>query len=146
MIRQFLKPFGITMNVKARLVGNSYYIVSDDQFLKHQPIYIQECIAHKRKETLIPSIDFLQQIGKRAKRYVVVDAKGEWLVICGRDLAGKHITAHNNPMVGDRVVILNHHKECIGYGDILAPLSEKLVVKRLFDIGNLLRRERTKRF
>ncbi len=145
-IAEFLKPFGIKKEIDAQLVGNTYFIVKDKQFLAKKPIYTGECIAHMRGQSLIPSIDFLQQIGKEARKHVVLNPKGEWLFICGRDVFGKSIASHNNPEVGDRVAILNQHRECIGYGDIIAPIEEKvMVIKRLFDIGNLLRRERKSR-
>ena len=145
-LQEFLKPFGIQRELNAQLLNRSYYIVKDKQLLEKRPIYSGECIAHIRGPVLIPSTTFLQQIGKAARRHVTVNAKGEWLFICGRDVFGKAIVEHNNPIVGDRVVILNEHKECLGYGDMTATLdSKRVVIKRLFDIGDLLRRERKTR-
>jgi len=142
-IEEFLKPFGIKKNIDAQIVNRSYFIVKDKQFLGKNPVYSGECIAHIRGPVLIPSIDLLQQIGKEARKHVILTEKAEWLYICGRDIFAKGITSHNNPAIGDRVVILNQHKECLGYGDMTAPLTDKrVVIKRLFDIGDLLRRER----
>jgi len=143
---EFLKPFGIKKKLDAQIVSRSYFIVKDKNFLGKNPAYSGECIAHIRGPVLIPSIDFLQQIGKEARRHVIINSKAEWLFICGRDIFAKGITAHNNPEVGDRVVILNQHKECLGYGDMTAPFTDtRVVIKRLFDIGDLLRRERKSR-
>lgn len=137
---EFLKPFGIKQAPEAKIINRSYYITKESI---QNAIYSGECIAHIRGPVLIPSTIFLQQIAKQARRHVTVNAKGEWLYICGRDVFGKAIVEHNNPEVGDRVVILNEHKECLGYGDMTAPLdSKRVVIKRLFDIGDLLRRER----
>ncbi len=145
-IQEFLKQFGITKETGAQAVGRSYFIVKDKNFLGRHPIYAGECIAHIRGPVLIPSIDFLQQIGKEARKHIIVNAKAEWLFICGRDIFAKGIASHNNPAMGDRVVILNQHKECIGFGDVIAPLDGKrVVIKRLFDLGDLLRRERKSR-
>lgn len=145
-IQEFLKPFGIKKETGAQAVGRSYFIVKDKNLLGKHPIYAGECIAHIRGPVLIPSIDFLQQIAKEARKHIIVNAKAEWLFICGRDIFAKGITSHNNPAMGDRVVILNQHKECIGFGDVIAPLDGKrVVIKRLFDIGDLLRRERKTR-
>lgn len=142
-LQEFLQTFGIKKNVDAQLVERSYYIVKDKQLLARRPAYSGECIAHIRGPVLIPSIDFLQQIGKEAKKHVVLNAKAEWLFICGRDIFSKGIASHNNPAMGDKVVVLTQNKECIGYGELVAPLEEKrVVIKRLFDIGDLLRRER----
>ncbi|VVB81941.1 Uncharacterised protein [uncultured archaeon] len=142
-LQEFLLPFGIKQAPEAQIINRSYFITKERM---PGAIYSGECIAHMRGPVLIPSITFLQQIGKQARKHVVVNAKGEWLYICGRDIFGKAIIEHNKPEVGDRVVILNEHKECIGYGDMLAPLdSKRVVIKRLFDIGDLLRRERKTR-
>jgi len=145
-LQEFLQTFGIKKNVDAQIVGRSYYIVKDKALLARRPEYAGECIAHIRGPVLIPSIDFLQQIGKEAKKHVVLNAKAEWLFICGRDIFAKGIASHNNPVLGDKVVVLTQNKECIGYGEMTAPLEEKrVVIKRLFDIGDLLRRERKMR-
>ena len=145
-IQEFLKPFGIKKETGAQIVGRSYFIVKDKNFLAKHPIYAGECIAHIRGPVLIPSIDFLQQIGKEARKHIIVNEKAEWLFICGRDIFAKGIVSHNNPAMNDRVVILNQHKECIGFGDVIAPLDgQRVVIKRLFDLGDLLRRERKSR-
>lgn len=145
-IQEFLKQFGIKKETNAQVVGRSYFIVKDKNFLGKNPQYAGECIAHIRGPVLIPSIDFLQQIGREARKHIVVNEKAEWLFICGRDIFAKGIASHNNPAMGDRVVILNQHKECLGYGDVISPLDGKrVVIKRLFDIGDLLRRERKSR-
>ncbi|MEM3154062.1 MAG: hypothetical protein QW165_00650 [Candidatus Woesearchaeota archaeon] len=145
-LEEFLKTFGIKKKINAQLIGRSYFIIKEKQLLPKKPLYTGECIAHIRGPVLIPSIDFLQQIAKEARKHVVLNAKAEWLFICGRDVFAKGITSHNNPEVGDRVAILNQHKECLGYGDAIAPLEGKrVVIKRLFDIGDLLRRERKSR-
>ena len=142
-IQEFLRPFGIKKDIDFQLVGRSYFIVKSRQLLSKHPMYSGECIAHIRGPVLIPSIGFLQQIGKEARKHVILNPKAEWLYICGRDVFSKGIASHNNPMVGDRVVVLNQHKECLGYGDMVAPFTDKrVVIKRLFDIGDLLRRER----
>ncbi len=145
-VDEFLKPFGIKKKTDAQIINRSYFIVKDKQLLSKHPVYSGECIAHIRGPVLIPSIDFLQQISKEARKHVILNEKAEWLYICGRDVFAKGIVSNNNPEVGDRVVVLNKHKECLGYGDMVAQLTDKrVVIKRLFDIGDLLRRERKSR-
>ena len=144
-LEEFLALFGIQKKVAAELVGRSYFSFKDKALLSKRPLFIGECIAHLRGPVLIPSIGFLQEIGRLAKHRVVVNPEGEWLFICGRDVFGKSIVKHTDPKIGDRVVILNRHSECIGYGDVVGPMDGKVVVKRLFDIGDLLRRERKSR-
>lgn len=142
-VEEFLRQFGIKETIKAQPIGRTYFIVKDEQYLKNMPIYSGEAIAHQRGPVLIPSTTFLQHIGKQARKHVIVNEKAEWLYICGRDIFTKGITSHNNPEIGNKVAILNQHKECIGYGEMIATLDTKgTVIKRLFDIGDLLRRER----
>ena len=140
---ELLAKFGIKKKLDVQKLEQSYFIIKEKQFIKYKPVYSGECIAHQRDERVIPSIDFLQQIGKEAKKKASLNPKGEWLFICGRDVVGKNITLHDNLEIGDTVAVLNQHKECIGYGKIVGSIEEgKTVIKRKFDIGDLLRRER----
>jgi len=134
MIDKLLDEFGIKMKLETHRLGHLLFTRPDKTLLSKHPIYSGECVAHVRGEKIVPSIDLLQKIGKRARHKITVNAKGEWLLICGRDLAGKYITEHTNPGIGARVVILNQHGECIGYGDVEAAFdSKKKAVKRLFN-------------
>lgn len=144
-VEEFLKPFGVQKKVQAELVGRSYFTFKDKSFLSKRPLYIGECVAHLRGPVLIPSIEFLQEIGRLAKHRVVVSPEGEWLFICGRDVFGKSIVSHTSPELNSRVVVMTQRGECLGYGDVVGPMDGKVVVKRLFDIGDLLRRERKSR-
>jgi ribosome biogenesis protein Nip4 len=138
-MKEFLSEFGIKEFPKTVKLGRAYFEKPDLQ--EYRPLFSGKCIAHERGKTIVPSVDFLQEIAKKAKRHVIVNSKGEWLFICGRNLAGKYIVGHNNPQNGDRVVVMNEHKECIGYGEMGKE------IKRVYDIGDLLRRERRpKRF
>ena len=148
-VQEFVKQFGIANAPDTVLVGRSYFQIPKQlqSFVSKHPIYVGKCIAHIRGPVLIPSIDFLQFIGKNARKKVVVNKDGAWLFICGRDIFGKSIVSGSgNPSVNDIVVIMNEFNECLGYGTLVAPLSEKkIIIKRLFDIGDLLRRERKSR-
>ena len=145
-LKEFLARFEITDEKKAALIGRSYFESIDESLLKRHPIYSGKCVAHIRGEVIVPSLDFLQEIGRKAKYKVTLSKEGEWLFICGRDVFGKSITNHNNPPLGARVVIVTADKECLGYGDVVAPLEEKkVVIRRIFDLGDLLRRERSQR-
>ncbi len=137
-LKDFLNEFGINEIPQAKLVGRSYFIIEDESLLSKNPAYIGECIAHLRGEGIIPSIDFLQKIGKTARKHVIVNPEAEWLFICGRDLFKEKISVHNNPEKGEKTAVLNQHGECIGYGTYNGG------IKRLYDIGDLLRRERKK--
>ncbi len=145
-LESFLKQFGMSSPPDAKLLNRSYFIVPDLSWIKFNPEYVGECIAHERGDVIIPSIDFLQVIGRQANNKVIVSDKGAWLFICGRDLFSENIVEHFNAKLNDFVAVINQHKECIGYGQVVADFSgSRAVVKRLFDIGDLLRRENKKR-
>lgn len=144
-LKDFLKQFGISQDIPATVLGRSHFIVKEKALLSQFPIWSGELIAHERGPALIPSVDLLQKIGKGARHKLTVTPQGEWLFICGRDVFAKSIKEHTNPVKGDKVAILNEEKECIGYGEVIAPLDtqgKKPVIQRLFDLGDLLRRER----
>jgi len=141
-IEEYLKQFGIKEQIDTISLNRALYRKADKTLLQKKPAYSGELIARQRGDTYIPSINFLQHIGKQARHKVHVDNKGEWMVICGRDLFKKSVTKHTNPQPDDKVVIINQHDECIGYGDYQ---EGRIAVKNLFDIGNLLRRERKRR-
>ena len=144
-LKEFLKQFGIAREFNETVLGRSYFTTKENSLSEYKPVYLGECIAHKRGETIIPSIDLLQWMGKTSKNKVVLTPEGEWLFICGRDIFSKSIVSHTNPKIGEITVILNKEEECIGYGNVINPLQtqgKRPVIKRLFDIGDLLRRER----
>lgn len=144
-LKDFLKQFGISWDSLETVLGRSHFIVKERNLLSKHPVFSGEVLAHERGPVLIPSIDLLQRIGKSARHKVTVSSQGEWLFICGRDIFSKSVVSHNKPKLGDRVVICNTENECLGYGDVIASLDtvgKKPVIKRLFDIGDLLRRER----
>ncbi|RMD58005.1 hypothetical protein D6825_02280 [Candidatus Woesearchaeota archaeon] len=143
---EFLLQFGIKEKVEVKQIYRSFFRVRDESYLAHRPVWVDECLAHIRNGKIVPSVDFLQWVSKRARRWARVGAKAEWLFICGRDLKSSSIEDHNNPSSGDFVVILNDRRECLGYGVASGPLSDgKLTIRRVFDIGDLLRRERKRR-
>jgi ribosome biogenesis protein Nip4 len=120
---------------ESKMLNRSYYKVHEKELLKKMPVYSGECIGHQRGNKTIPSIDELQKIAKTAKK-VTLTEKGEWLFICGRDVRVKHAQNEAKGIV----CVMNQHNECIGYGDYQ---QEKII--NLFDIGDLLRRERKSR-
>jgi predicted ribosome-associated RNA-binding protein Tma20 len=137
----WLKQYGNFNVPKLTQIGRSQFTNVEHTLLSKQPVYSGELIGFQKKDSWAPSVDFLQKMAKNSKRHVVVDDKGEWMTICGRDLFGTSIVSHNNPGMGDFVVILNKHKEAIGLGKIVSEMTGKnVVVQRLYDIGDLLRR------
>ena len=140
---EILRQFGVNETINCEQIGTSYFALKDAKLPSRNQVYNGKCLGHHKRSGTVPSIDFLQHIGKQSKHKITVNSKGEWLVICGRDVFGKSIVKHTNPAINDIAVILNEKNECLGYGKVIAPLEEKkVVVELLFDIGDLLRRER----
>ncbi len=79
---------------------------------------------------------------------IIVDKKTAWLFICGRDVFKQGILKlMGTKRKGDYTLVLNEHKECLGFGKILHDIhkereANKVVVKNILDIGDFLRRER----
>ncbi len=144
-VKEFLSQFKIHNVPVCALVGRSYFEIPKklEKFASKRPSYIGKCIAHVRGPVLIPSIDFLQYVGRHCKKKVVVNKDGAWLFICGRDVFSKSVVSTvGSPVPDDFVVVMNEYDEALGYGKFT---SDKIIVKRLFDIGDLLRRERKSR-
>jgi len=135
-------------NIKKQLkdtkkIGTRYFKKPDETLLPFKPLYSGELIAQERMSMIVPSIDFLQQLAKQTENKIYVNKKTEWMFICARDIFGKGIIKHNNTKEKEIVYVMNEENECIGYGQVVAPLTQKgFAVKRIFDIGDLLRRER----
>ncbi|HLC32797.1 MAG TPA: hypothetical protein VJJ82_03155 [Candidatus Nanoarchaeia archaeon] len=144
-LKKFLAQFGMSVDIPATVLGRSHFIVKEKELLKFRPLFSGDLVAHERGDFLIPSVDLLQKIGKGARHKVTVNSHGEWLFICGRDVFSKSIVKSTNPVKDDCVAILNEEGECIGYGQVTAPLDtqgKRPVIARIFDLGDLLRRER----
>lgn len=141
-LNEFLEQFGMSAPSSARLIDRSYFDDPDPRWLKNHPVYVGKCLGHLRGDEVIPSVGLLQLMGKQAQKRISVNDRGEWLLICGRDLFAETITSHKGVNKGDIAVILNKNDECIGYGKVVAPFdTKKVVVKRMFDLGDIMRRE-----
>jgi ribosome biogenesis protein Nip4 len=84
-------------------------------------------------------------IAEKKANKMIVDKKTEWLFICGRDVFKQGIIkVVGSKRKGDYTLILNQHRECLGFGKILCHLGKEdgVVIKNIADIGDFLRRER----
>ena len=152
MLKEFFEKFGIKEffdETKLVKLGNNYFLVqkSLQDFLKLKPDYIGEKMFWTRGASIIPSLKLLEIIGKNARNKVILNPEGEWLFICGRDLMAQSIEkVLGSPEVNGLVAVLNQHQECLGYGLVVAELdgekAKVVVIKRVFDVGDFLRRER----
>jgi ribosome biogenesis protein Nip4 len=142
--------------------------VIDESMLIHQgrewflvPKHVRSVLQHARKrsvhcgillaaewggpEGIKPGIHLLDLLAKQPDaKTVMVNDKAEWMTVCGRPpLLDNVIANDNHAQKDDLVLVLNKHKECIGYGDVHDGWTAKNGIIRLhFDIGDFLRRER----
>ena len=146
MIHDFIKKFTdeeIGQMVKIR---DSYYLVNEELVkmigqIKENPQQIGVYLGEDDK----PSLALIDILSKKSDRKLVVDDKGEFLFICGRDLMGQSIKKSN--VKEGLVLVQNVYDENLGYGRIIGELNQKdtIVVKNLLDRGDFLRREMKKR-
>lgn len=138
LVSEFLQRFGIA-NYDAPLtrVDNAFFVVPDSlsSFIKYRPSYIGLLVGFVRNENFVPSVGLLQWMAARSGQKVVLDPDLEWKFICGNNIQRSLVDVGH-----DWVLVINRHGECIG----IAQESEKYL-KRVFDIGDLLRRERSRK-
>ena len=137
-VTKYVKKFGIKSydNIVTR-ADNSFFLIPDNlkEFLKYRPIHIGQKIGFIRADNFLPSIDLLQWLAKRSKQTKALMPDHEWKFICGNNIRLSELEGDFKE--GQWLLILNLHEECIG----VAEVTDKYL-KRLFDIGDLLRRER----
>ena len=146
----FLKQFNAEKLIdmeKVTKLEREFYLISPElkkitQKIKKHPVYAGIYLG-KQKKQFQPSVYLLELLSKKANK-VVVNKDGAWLFICSRDLWGKSIVS-GKAAIGDLVLIANEQNEVLGYGKVTAELtSKKVCIKNIFDIGDLIRRERKK--
>ncbi|MBW3001688.1 hypothetical protein KY338_00840 [Candidatus Woesearchaeota archaeon] len=122
-------------------IGRDFYLVDDSlrtvcKNIKKQAEYIGIFLGKKEK----PGLYLLNLLAKHSKKKVWLNETGAWLFICGRDVFAKSIVKAEN--ADDFVLIMNEYDECLGFGQVVDLSAKKVAIKRLFDIGDFLRRER----
>jgi ribosome biogenesis protein Nip4 len=153
VITNFAATFEIDIALNQELIvekAGRYYLVN--QALK--PLVKPECfyaglyLGKAKQGKFFPSFNLLNMLAKNNANRIIVDRKTAWLFICGRDILGRGILKvlgsgkkHTN------VLVLNEFGECLGFGRIVGPLTDKsrldqLAVNNVSDVGDFLRRER----
>jgi len=99
----------------------------------------------EEKQRFEPSPACLELIAAKTQEHkAVVDAKAEWLFLCGRDLFDKAVVESGEPTASGYLLIQNTRDENLGYG--LVPSARRkaknIAIKNLLDRGFFLRRER----
>jgi len=125
-------------------LGERYFLTSQSVEVPGA-VYTGLYLGRKTNNKFVPGVDLLRLLAAHAARSIVVDAKAEWLVVCGRDVWGPSIVEHHGTFQeGDRVLVLTREQEPIGVGRVVSTNFKKkdVAIKMQFDIGDLLRRER----
>lgn len=150
-IRQFTTHKLIDV-ADVQTVGREYYLTPPAmralvRQIGHRPIIAGTLLGIEQGDSLKPSLTLLDMLVASNAKRVVVNDKAEWLTICGRPpMFSSIVEKEGDPKPGELVLILNKHKECIGYGKIGDEKGRKgPIIHLYYDIGDFLRRERNTR-
>lgn len=152
-IKDFAWQFraSIALNESLIVKKKNRYFLLNGNLKKHklQDFFYAGVYLGKTKGSIFfPSFPLLTMIAKSKANMIIVDKKTAWLFICGRDVFKQGILKlMGTKRKGDYTLVLNEHKECLGFGKILHDIhkereANKVVVKNILDIGDFLRRER----
>ncbi|RME53899.1 hypothetical protein D6783_00505 [Candidatus Woesearchaeota archaeon] len=86
------------------------------------------------KGGFVPSPSLVDWIAERTEKKIVVNERGEWLFLCGRDVFEESVVGGAS-LRGD-VVVVNERGEVLGLGNAI---GKKPFVKNVFDRGRYLR-------
>lgn len=102
-----------------------------------------------KKGGFFPSFNLLDMLVEAVANKIVVDQKAAWLFICGRDVFSSGVVkVMGSKRKGDATLVLNEFGECLGFGQIEGELvgnASGVAVRNVLDIGDFLRRERTRK-
>lgn len=135
-VNEFLRKFGIkSYDSVIEKVEDSYYVIPENlkSFVKYRPSYIGKKIGFMRGNNFIPSVDLLFWMSSRSKQKVKLNSEQEWKFICGNNIQRKDLPE----LKSEWLLVFNSFNVCIG----TAQRTDKYL-RRVFDIGDLLRRER----
>jgi predicted RNA-binding protein (TIGR00451 family) len=137
-------------------INENFFLVLDQQkkiieslFLK--PVFAGEFLGtfKKDRKVFFPSITLIKMISKKCKKKVILNKKGSFLFLCGRDLMNESIVIYEEEIKkGDYVLVFDNKDDCIGYGEAITDLSNRrggIVIRNKLDLGDFLRREMTKK-
>jgi len=137
-LKAYLKQYNLSFGQTVTRIDDRFFIIPESlkKYEKNRPAYLGDMIGMIRRERFIPSIVLLQWMQKHNAPSVTISPEQEWRFICGNNIQRKDITTIRQ----GRVIVLNIHNECIGTATV-----EDKYLKRTYDIGDLLRRERKKK-
>lgn len=152
-IKDFIKKLNSNLRLKKNLVTesrNRFYLLNESlkRSTEKEFFYAGTYLGKLKGRIFFPSISLLAMVAQTRTNKTTVNEKTEWLFICGRDIFEQGILhAEGSKKKGDLTIILNQHGECLGLGKIASNINgensrRKVVIRRILDIGDFLRRER----
>jgi ribosome biogenesis protein Nip4 len=157
MIKEFLKKIkkeDIINHDNTIKIEDGYFLKPEEETLKknfnkvsrktkeNKLKYTGISLGCNRKKIFAPSVYLLEKLRDQNANYIKINKKGEWLFICGRDIQGTSIYK-TNCEINEYAIVLNLKKEPLGYGILIKkPTGDSMCFKRIYDIGDYLRRER----
>ncbi|MGE0792611.1 MAG: hypothetical protein AB7V77_00340 [Candidatus Woesearchaeota archaeon] len=146
-LRKFLKNWdeNISFNFENVIkIGREYFLVNKNvkEFMNKikLDVFSAGIFLGEMKKKFIPSMALIEMISTDNK--IIVDDKTAWLFACGRDIFDtKDVKKEGN---SKQVLVLNEKREVFGYA-FKCKDRGKYIYKNDLDIGNYLRREKSKR-
>jgi ribosome biogenesis protein Nip4 len=150
-IYDFIGRFHASVIFNKRLIvkkEDRYFLLNENlkKLVTENFFYAGTYLGKIKNGRFFPSFSLLRMVAERKANKIIVDNKTAWLFICGRDIFKRGILkADGSRKKGDYTLVLNQHRECLGFGKILSSLEEErkgVVVKNVSDVGDFLRREK----
>jgi ribosome biogenesis protein Nip4 len=150
-LKDFAKQFGASISLDESLVTKKedrYFFLNQtlEKLITKDFFYAGTYLGKIKNGKFFPSFSLLKMIAENKANKTIVERKTEWLFICGRDIFERGIVeVMGSKRTGDYTLVLNEHKECLGFGKIMHSLGEGksgVAVKNISDIGDFLRREK----
>jgi len=148
-INDFISRFHASIIFNGSLVmkkENRYFLLNETlkSLITENFFYAGTYLGKIKDGKFFPGFSLLRMIAERKANKIIVNDKTAWLFICGRDIFKQGILKiDGSKRKGDYTLILNQHRECLGFGKIVGSLEEgkSVVIKNISDIGDFLRRE-----
>jgi ribosome biogenesis protein Nip4 len=156
-IKRFIKSFDAEISLKKALIerkGGKFFLINQNlksliEKSSGEYYYAGVFLGELKNKRFIPSLPLVFMIAEKARNKIFVNDKAAWLFICGRDIFKEGIVhAEGSIKRGNRTLIFNMHGECLGFGRIRQNLDEVkkgVAVENILDIGDFLRRERSRK-
>jgi ribosome biogenesis protein Nip4 len=150
----FLRQFTDARVVELRDVVNQdgeYFLLAPGLRELHRAIgrkavYYGTYLGRALIDRFVPSLFLLDLLAAApGVRRAVVTPKAEWLFVTGKNVLASSVTrTMGTPEPGVPLIALNDRGEALGYGtvDRDPTREERYIIRRRFDIGDFLRRER----